>query len=179
MKDITVEQRKIIPEEYRHLRLYKMPMYRVLMNMVQRCTNPNHKDWKNYGGKGIKVCDEWRNNSWNFVLWAFQNGYKKGLSIDRIDSNGNYEPSNCRWITISENVKRIDVPLIKHSNILAKSKSDFELDSYNALYLIDYCLEHGEPIDPIYSYRITDFNNFPKRYYKYLADYDDKTNTFV
>lgn len=73
--------------------------------MKQRCYNSNCCNYRYYGKKGITICDEW-NNSKNFINWALQNGYKNNLTIDRINSNSNYEPDNCRWITRSENSKR-------------------------------------------------------------------------
>jgi hypothetical protein len=70
--------------------------------MNQRCTNPKTKRFKSYGGRGITVCDEWRNSFKTFYEWAMANGYSDNLTIDRIDVNGNYCPGNCRWITCAE-----------------------------------------------------------------------------
>ena len=76
------------------------PLYNVWLTMKQRCYNPRDKHYKWYGSKGVKVCSEWLNNVEEFVEWALNNGYKPGLTLDRIDSNGDYTPSNCRFITI-------------------------------------------------------------------------------
>lgn len=81
-------------------------IYSVYHNMKDRCLNPNCHAYHSYGGRGIKVCEEWLgdNGFMNFYNWAISHGYKEGLSIDRINIEGNYEPSNCRWIPLGENV---------------------------------------------------------------------------
>lgn len=70
--------------------------------MRDRCNCARDKNYLNYGARGIKVCDEWEKDFMAFYNWAMSSGYKKGLSLDRIDVNGNYEPSNCRWATARE-----------------------------------------------------------------------------
>lgn len=85
--------------------LSKSRLYRIYHHMLDRCYRENDPKYPNYGKRGINVCEEWKKDFLNFYNWAIQNGYEENLSIERIDVNGNYEPSNCTWITMSEQAK--------------------------------------------------------------------------
>lgn len=80
----------------------KERLYRIYYDMKTRCYNSKRKTYKYYGGKGIKICDEWLNDFLKFYDWSINNGYKNNLTIDRIDVNKDYEPNNCRWIIMKE-----------------------------------------------------------------------------
>lgn len=77
-------------------------IYNIYQTMKKRCYNSKDEHYHNYGGRGIKVCDDWLNDFQAFYDWAMANGYKDDLSIDRINVNGNYEPANCCWATNSQ-----------------------------------------------------------------------------
>lgn len=83
------------------------PLYCVFKSMHSRCERENTREFRWYGAKGVQVCDGWKEFQ-SFYDWAMSHGYEQGLTIDRIDPDGDYEPSNCRWITRSENSKRVD-----------------------------------------------------------------------
>lgn len=76
-------------------------LYAIWRKMHYRCENENHPSYYRYGGRGIKVCEEW-NSLIVFGKWALENGYSEELTLDRIDNDRNYEPSNCRWATMKE-----------------------------------------------------------------------------
>lgn len=78
-------------------------LYNIWGRIKQRCTNPNVERYPNYGGRGIAMYEEWANDFQAFYDWALANGYQDDLQIDRIDNDGDYEPSNCRWVTLKEN----------------------------------------------------------------------------
>lgn len=77
-------------------------LFHIYHAMKSRCYKKYNRAYKDYGGRGIKICDEWLINPSSFYNWALSNGYKDNLSIDRINNDGNYEPSNCRWATAKE-----------------------------------------------------------------------------
>lgn len=113
-------------------------LYRTWIDMKQRCHNPNNKAYPRYGGRGITVCDEWRNDYAAFEAWAISNGYKDNLTIDKIDNDKGYSPDNCQWITQSENsklgakkpekIKEISMPKkIKEKETPPETEADIKL----------------------------------------------------
>lgn len=78
-------------------------IYHVYQSMKSRCYNPNNEDYESYGGRGIKICDEWKNNATSFIEWAYKSGYQENAdymecTLDRINVDGDYCPENCRWV---------------------------------------------------------------------------------
>lgn len=83
----------------------KTRLYKQWADIKTRCRNPMNNRYHRYGGRGIKICDEWINFE-PYMKWALENGYTDELTIDRIDNDGDYKPSNCEFVTIQENLKR-------------------------------------------------------------------------
>ena len=99
---IKKEQDKInLSANHKH-KMSGTRIYETWQDMKRRCYNKQNARYDRYGGRGITVCDEWLNNFQSFYDWAISNGYSDDLTIDRIDNDGNYEPSNCRWSTAKE-----------------------------------------------------------------------------
>lgn len=98
-KGYTIERIGITTHHRTGTRLFK-----IWGGMIERCYREKHPHYKSYGGRGIAVCDEWQGEQgfYRFSEWATANGYADNLTIDRINNDGNYEPNNCRWITIKE-----------------------------------------------------------------------------
>lgn len=88
-------------QRFTHGKRYER-IYRIWRSMKKRCNNTNLAAYKRYGGRGIKVCDEWNDSFQAFDSWAMSHGYADNLTIDRINVNGNYCPENCRWVTYQE-----------------------------------------------------------------------------
>lgn len=89
-------------EPYKRHGATKTRLYHIWMGLRVRCNQVGGKDYKNYGGRGIKVCSEWNDSYETFAEWAKNNGYADNLSIDRIDNDGDYCPENCRWATTKQ-----------------------------------------------------------------------------
>ena len=111
-------------------------IYHIWQKMKQRCYNEHIDGYKYYGGRGIIICDEWRNNFEFFYKWSISNGYTDKKTIDRIEVNGNYEPSNCRWVTSKEqaNTRRSNrIINYKGESKSMKQWADEKGIGYNAL----------------------------------------------
>jgi hypothetical protein len=78
------------------------PLRTIWTGMKTRCYSPNRREYRWYGAKGIAVCDEWFNSFTRFYEWAMRTGWQRGLTIDRIDSDKDYSPDNCRWATMKQ-----------------------------------------------------------------------------
>lgn len=87
----------------------KTPLYRQWKAMVRRCESPVAHNYRWYGGKGVRVCPEWRQDFLAYKAWADVHGYTHGLELDRVDENGDYEPGNCRFITKKANIRNRDL----------------------------------------------------------------------
>lgn len=135
-----------ICQSYKH-GLCGTKLYSVYSNMKYRCYNPHCHAYKDYGKKGIRICDEWLGDDgfMNFYNWSMQNGYHDGLTIDRIDSNQSYSPINCRWISLSENVASANKENVRrHANKgtyygISPSGEYYEFDNAN-----QFAREHQE-----------------------------------
>lgn len=126
-------------------------LYSIFYHMHDRCEKKQCKDYKNYGGRGISVCGEWNRVS-GFVAfheWAMKNGYHDGLSIDRKDANGNYEPDNCRWAT-----DKIQANNQRRNHRILYSGKEYTISQLSELLSIDagvlwYRITHGWPEDKL------------------------------
>ena len=96
-------------------------IYKIWQGIRQRCNNPNDKDYEDYGGRGIRVCEEWDKSSEAFVRWALENGYADNLSIDRIDTNSGYSPENCRWATWTQQARNKRIEKINSTGVAGVS----------------------------------------------------------
>lgn len=127
----------------------KTRLFRIWCNMRQRCRDKNKPDYRYYGGKGITVCEEWDESFLSFKEWADNNGYDDTLTIDRIDVNGNYEPSNCKWATRREQAVNRTASVKITYNGVTKFASDWADDLGISSKLITERLRKGFPIEKV------------------------------
>ena len=117
-------------------------LYKRWKSMRKRCQNVNNPMYRYYGGKGITVCDEWNNDYTKFREWCYANGYNKDikgyeLTLDRIDTNGNYEPSNCRWVNMTTQVRNRSITrktIFRGEELTIRELADRYHVSYYCLY---------------------------------------------
>ena len=105
-------------------------LYSIYRGMITRCYNSNTPNYKRYGARGITMCDEWKDNFQTFYDWAMSHGYSDELTIERMNVNGNYEPSNCRWVTLE---------------MQANNKSNNKIIVYNSMQMTmaDFCRKYN------------------------------------
>lgn len=132
-------------------------LYSKWSGIKRRCYNKNDSHYKEYGGRGITMCKEWRNDFAKFRTWAIKNGYKKGLSIERIDINKGYEPSNCKWIKLEKQAEN-------------KRNAVYMIYNNKRMRMVEVAKLENMPVKTLSS-----------RYYRFLKrnkDIDKKTITF-
>ena len=126
------QQRK---EERRRMYLAKdhPRLYTIWHHMRQRCNYPRHKSYEYYGGKGVKVCDEWDRSFNDFAMWAYANGYRVDAeymecTIDRINNDGDYEPHNCRWVSIKRQCNNRSNNVVYEINGKAQTLAEWSVE---------------------------------------------------
>lgn len=125
------KEKRIIKHGLTHTRLFN-----IWSNLKQRCNNPNASGYDCYGGRGITYCKEWENFE-PFMNWAVFNGYTDDLTIDRINVNGNYEPDNCRWITIKEQMNNM-----RSNRLITYNGETHNLKQWSEIVNITYTTLH-------------------------------------
>lgn len=113
------------------------PLFTVWCGIRKRCLSPKSHNYANYGGRGVEICEQWLDNYPAFREWSLKNGYCKGLSIDRIDVNGDYSPENCRWVDglVQQNNRRCNINVIfQNQTHTLKEWSRIRSINYQTLY---------------------------------------------
>lgn len=140
-----------VPTRYSNLRIY-----RIFIGMHSRCEIPTNTHYENYGGRGIKVCDEWsgKDGFFYFYKWSMENGYEKNLSIDRKDNEKGYSPDNCQWATFDEQIRNRRVSknfIYQGKKVNLKDVAEAENVTYGKLYfrVVQKCMKIEEAMNDI------------------------------
>lgn len=141
-------RKEVTRDHFRKHGLGNERLYSIWLNMRTRCFNPKVKSYKDYGGRGITVCKEWDDFT-NFYQWSLNNGYEDNLTIDRIDNDGNYEPSNCRWgtrvVQMNNTSQNVKIEINGELKTLADHARDNKLN-YDTLHYRYECGLQGEEL---------------------------------
>lgn len=150
--------------KYNTQRLRNHPLYSIWYDMKRRCYNKKRKDYYLYGGRGISVYECWKNDFKEFYDWAIKNGWKQGLKIDRINNNGDYEPTNCQFVTnkVNCNNKRTNINITWNGKTQTRTEWEEELGFPKTL--IRERLRMGWSIEKSLT---TPFLNKKKKFYTY------------
>lgn len=140
-----------VPNRYSNSRIY-----RIFVGIHTRCENITHPHYQNYGGRGIKVCEEWsgKDGFFYFYKWSMENGYKINLSIDRKDNDKGYSPDNCQWATVDEQIRNRRVSkkfIYKGKEVNLKDVAEAENVTYGKLYsrVVQKCMKIEEALNDI------------------------------
>lgn len=125
-------------------------IYDTWNRMMHRCYNINNQKYPRYGARGITICDEWKNSYDEFYKWSINNGFQLGLSIDRINNDGNYEPSNCRWTTRKQQMRNTS-----RNRLITYQNETHSLAEWCEILNINYStanvrLFRGKPLDKVF-----------------------------
>lgn len=126
-------------------------IYKLWIGIKTRCYNKNRDSYKYYGGRGIVVCEDWKNNFNSFFEWAIKNNYRVGLTIDRKDVNGNYCPENCEFITMKEQCNNKTNTIFVEYNGERKSLSNWCNELELNIHTIRNRFYHGFPVEKLFS----------------------------
>jgi len=143
-----ISRQRMIDRNFKHGKS-KTRIHRIWSAMKQRCHDKNKSNYQYYGGRGIKICKEWMVFQ-NFHNWAIANGYNDNLSIDRIDSNGNYEPDNCRWATKKQQANNIRTNHFIEYNNKKQTIAAWSKETGIAKSVIRYRLLQGYDLDKVF-----------------------------